>query len=355
MASLRPALSINLMHEPTFLEFARNPRELESRLAAAPPTESPTLVFIDEVQRLPSLLNTIQVLLDGTPKRYRFLLTGFSARKLRRGNANLLPGRIHSYELGPIVAAETDYQLDTSAALSIGCLPGILTESDEALKRKTLRTYAATYLREEIQAESLSRNLEGFARFLTVTAEWAGRFLDLSKMAAAAQIPRQSAVRYFEVLQDSLVVRRCDAFSRSLNRRLVKHPKFYFFDTGVLNGLLGNFELSPDRTGALFEALVFSQITYSALAKDIPCKVSTFRTTAGAEVDFVVELGGRIHAIELKAGHNVGPADLRGLKRFADYHGSGHIPIIMYLGDVVRQIDGVDILPWQQGLRRMGL
>jgi predicted AAA+ superfamily ATPase len=215
VAQLAPDLSINLFHEPTYLEFARNPRELEERLAVLRHGTGPVSVFIDEVQRLPSLLNTIQVLLDRPRSPYRFLLTGSSARKLRRGQANLLPGRVHTYHLGPITAGEMSYQLDTPQALATGTLPGILSEPDADVRRKTLRSYAATYLKEEVQAESLSRNLEGFARLLGIAAEWAGHHLDLSKLAAAAQVARQSAARYFEILEDTLIVRRAEPFTRS--------------------------------------------------------------------------------------------------------------------------------------------
>jgi hypothetical protein len=125
----------------------------------------------------------------------RFVLTGSSARKLRRGNANLLPGRVHTYHLGPVTAGELDYRLETRQVLGTGTLPGILTDADPTSREKTLRSYAATYLKEEVQAESLTRNLEGFARFLGLVADWAGHHLDLSKLAAAAQVPRQSAIR----------------------------------------------------------------------------------------------------------------------------------------------------------------
>jgi len=136
VSSLDPDLSINLAHEPTYLEFARNPRELEERLNALPATGKLQTIFLDEVQRLPSLLNTVQALLDSSPRRYKFFLTGSSARKLRRGQANLLPGRIFTYHLGPVVSREMDYRLDTHKALAHGTLPGILFEPDLKTKEK---------------------------------------------------------------------------------------------------------------------------------------------------------------------------------------------------------------------------
>lgn len=355
VSSLNPDLTINLAHEPTYLEFARNPRELEERLNALPATGKQQNIFIDEVQRLPSLLNTIQSLLDSAPRRYRFHLTGSSARKLRRGQANLLPGRIFTYQLGPIVSREVGYQLDTKEALGHGTLPGIMLEPDEKTKEKTLSSYAATYLKEEVQAEALTRNLEGFARFLSLCTEYAGQFLDLSKLAAGSQIARQTAVRYFEVLEDCLIIHRLLPFAKSARRRLVQHPRFYFFDPGVLNGLLGNFRLSADRTGNLFEHLICSQILSSAAALDRTIKLYAYRTEHGAEVDFILNMTQETIAIETKASRNIGRSDLRGFASFADYYGKPHRAIVLYLGTERRKIDAVDIFPWQEGLRAIGL
>lgn len=353
MRALGPDLEVNLAHEPTYLAFARDPHELESRLAAEPADRLRT-VFIDEVQRLPSILNTIQSLLDQPGHSLRFLLTGSSARKLRRGEANLLPGRIHAYRMGPLVSAEMGHELPTKIALAHGTLPGILSEPNALDREKTLSTYAAIYLREEVQAESLSRNLEGFARFLGTIGSWAGRHLDLAKVASAAQVPRQSAGRWFEVLEDTLLVLRADAFAKSATRRLVQHPKFYFFDPGVLNGLLGNFTASSDRSGVLFEHLVFTQLVHSAAAFDERVRLSTFRTEHGAEVDFVLERGSELHAIEAKASRTVGPSDLRGLARFEDYVGRRVRSMVWYLGRERKRIGTVDVLPWQEGLQALG-
>ncbi len=355
IASLRPTLTINLAHEPTYLDFARNPGEIEERLAPLQRQGRSSTVFIDEAQRLPSLLNTVQVILDRPDNRVKFYLTGSSTRKLRRGGANLLPGRIHTYHLGPLASSELGHAIDTRQALSSGTLPGVFTEPDRAAREKVLRSYASTYLREEIQAESLTRSVEGFSRFLDVITEWAGHHLDLSKMAQAAQVPRQSAVRYFEILQDTLIVARADPFAKSLSRRLVQHPKFFFFDVGVRNGLLGSFDVSSDRIGFLFEHLIFSQLAAGAAAQDLDIRISSYRTEHGAEVDFIVELRNQTWAIEAKASRNVGKSDLRGLRAFAAFHGKQHQALVLHLGAEPRRIDGIDVLPWQQGLLAMGL
>ena len=349
--NLSPDLTLNLAHEATFLDFVRNPSELEERLSA----QKRKTVFIDEIQRLPRLLNTIQHIIDEKRSGIKFYLTGSSARKLKRGEANLLPGRIHSYHLGPLTSSELRHNFDLKKALSTGTLPGIWTEADEREKKKTLETYASTYLIEEIQAEALSRNLEGFSRFLFLMAAESGKFLDISKLAAQARISRQSATRYFEILEDTLIVRRCDSFAKSQRRRLVQSPRFFFFDTGVLNGLLGNFIVSPDRIGVLFEHFIFNQIFHGAAAKDERVRLASYRTEHGAEVDFIVEWKGETWAIEVKASTNIGRSDLRGLKSFGDYFKRNHRKVIVYIGNVSKKIENILILPWQKFLKDLGV
>jgi predicted AAA+ superfamily ATPase len=257
--------------------------------------------------------------------------------------------------MGPIVSRELDYDLNTVQALSHGTLPGLLVETDGYVREKILSSYAATYLKEEVQAEALTRNLEGFARFLSVCAEYAGQFLDLAKLAADAQLARQSAVRYFEILEDCLIVHRLPPFAKSARRRLVQHPRYYFFDAGVLNGLLGNFKASPDRIGNLFEHLVFTQITHGALALDERINLASYRTEHGAEADFILTSGGETVAIESKASRNVGSSDLRGLASFAEYYGKPHRAMVFYLGAHRRKIGNVEVFPWQEGLKEIGL
>jgi predicted AAA+ superfamily ATPase len=355
IASLKPELTINLAHEATYLEFLRNPGELEQRLGSIDSRihAAPTTVFIDEVQRLPSILNTIQALLDRPSSPFRFYLTGSSARKLRRGQANLLPGRIHTFTLGALCAQELGRHWNVDSALAYGTLPGIWTEEDIQTKEKTLRSYASTYLKEEVQAENLARNLEGFARFLYHAAERSGQFLDMAKLASVTQVARQSIVRFFDVLEDCLLVRRLEPFAKSSTRRLIQHPRFYFFDGGVLNGLLGNFTVSSDRMGLLFEHLVVNQIIHTAAAADRDIRLSAYRTEHGAEVDVILEMNGETHAIEIKASRTVRSSDLQGLRSFREYYGRPHRSWIFYAGDTKKIIQDTEIRPWQDGLREI--
>lgn len=349
--SLGSDLTVNLAHEPTYLSFLRNPKELEERLAGG----KFKTVFIDEVQRLPSLLNTIQFLIDDSKESVQFYLSGSSARKLKHGHANLLPGRIHSYFLGPLVSSELDYQMDLKEALSTGTLPGIWTTKTKAEKTKTLESYAMTYLKEEIQQEALTRGIEGFSRFLFFLAAEAGKFLDLTKLASQAQITRQSAIRYFEILEDTLIVKRSEAFRKSLRKRLVQAPRFFFFDIGVLNGLLGNFTVSADRIGSLFEQFIFNQLVHSIASRDKKMRISSYRTEHGAEVDFVLETGSKIMGVEVKSQSVLSKIDLRGIKSFQNYTDNKAPCFIVYPGTVSKKVDGVEILPWQTFLKNVGL
>ncbi len=349
IASLSPELTINLADEETYVAFLKDPSMLRKRI------KGKKRIFIDEVQKIPSLLNTVQALLDEDKSR-KFYLTGSSARKLKRGQANLLPGRILMFELGPLSMTElkqgsSSEGLDIDRLLSLGALPGILTEPDQALAKKILRTYSTTYLREEVQAEALTRNLEGFSRFFDVVASRSGDFIDFAKFSSQAMIERTSARRYFDVLVDTLIIQPVPPFAKSAKRRLIQHPRYYFFDVGVLNGALGNFEISPDRVGNLFEHLCLQMLLSEAKGRDKDVRVSVYRTEAGAEVDFVLEKGRDIYAIEAKATRTIGSHDLRGLKSFREFVGKHVQCSLLYLGESELEIEGIRVCPLDLGIQ----
>lgn len=351
--SLDPDLVVNLARESEFLTFSANPAELEERLAAA----HPKTVFIDEVQRLPSLLNTVQAILDQAKLNRRplkFFLTGSSARKLRRGQANLLPGRVLTYGLGPLCAAELEYSLNVQRALVYGTLPEPYLERDDALAQKLLESYAGTYLKEEIQAEALSRNIQSFARFLTQAAAVSGQLLDFSKLAQRAKVSRSSAMRYFELLEDTLLVHRLPPFDAALDADLVKHARYYFFDAGVLNGLLGNFSASADRVGNLFEHVVVSQLHATAKALDVRMELFSFRTRGGLEVDLVAKINQRYFAVEAKAGSTPNTRDASALVQAKRYLPKGtKLFIVVPKGAARKLASDVTVLPLNDLLREV--
>lgn len=331
-------MTINLADEETFLQHLSSPSLIKQEIGKN------KTIFIDEVQRIPSLLNTIQSLIDHDPS-LRFYLTGSSARKLKRGKANLLPGRVVSYSVGPLSLTELGNRINLEKSLSLGLLPGIYLDEDEESAKKVLRSYAVNYLKEEVQAESLTRNLEGFSRFFNVVISRSGDFLDLSKFANQAMIERMSAKRYFDILVDTLVVEELGPFTKSSKKRLIQHPRYFVFDVGVLNGALSNFKVSADRVGMLFEHLVLQLILSELKARDEDFRITNYRTNHGSEVDFILEKNGDIFAIEVKATKNIHSADLNGLKGFKAFYGKKVKTIVIYTGDRTLMMDDTHVLP----------
>lgn len=321
---LKPDLTINLSDQEVFTRYLSDPGLLRRMIGQK------YTVLIDEVQRIPSLLNTVQALIDENKSR-RFFLTGSSARKLRRGEANLLPGRIHSFSLGPLTPLELGDKFEVLKACRQGLLPDPYLDPIENSWQKTLRTYAMTYLKEEIQAEALTKNLEGFSRFFHVAAGWSGDFVDFTKLSSLSEIERTSVKRYFGILEDTLIVHRVEAFAKSQKVRLIQHPRFYFFDIGVLNGVMSNFEASSDRIGRLFEHLVMQTIHATAQAFDKDIRMSVYRTSNGIEVDLILEEGNRLYAIEIKSTKRVTEFDFRGLNHFSRWYGKKHKAILVSL------------------------
>lgn len=335
LKSLQPNKTINLSNEADFLRISRDPDLFASLV------QGHRIVFVDEVQRIPQLLNTIQSILDDS-KKIIFYLSGSSARKLKRGQANLLPGRILMYNMAGLSLRELDYVVDLPKALSIGFLPEPYLESNKELAEKILTTYSQVYLREEIQAEALTRNLQGFIRFLNTMSEVSGNILDFSKVSTKAKVARSSIVRFIEILEDTLIGSRIEVFNLATAADTIKHPKFYFFDVGVLNGLLENFAVSQDRIGMLFEHLVYSQLKNSAYALDIKLEVFYFRTRHGIEVDFIIRWKNKIYAIEAKAGE-VTHSDLSGLKSFREYYPKVEQCYVVSTKESKRTLDGITI------------
>jgi len=345
LESLKPDMIVNLANEEDFLKFTANPAELSDRIEEL----KPKTILVDEVQRMPSLLNTIQVLID-SKKNLRFYLSGSSARKLRRGSANLLPGRLFNFRMGPLSCLELDFKMDTNKALEIGTLPEAYSEG-RAHSEKLLRSYTATYLREEILAESLIRQIQGFSRFLQMAAEHSGHFLDFSKMAGKAKVNRSAARRYYELLEDTLICDRLDSYSNS-EFDLVKHPKFYFFDCGVVNGVLQNFKASADRKGLLLEHLFFNQLKNSSYCLDKDLRISHFRTRSGLEVDFVIEYEGRTILVEVKSD-SPSAADFAPMLAAQKYFPENSEYFVACGKAESRKIKNIRILSWQEVIRNI--
>lgn len=348
--SLKPDLSINLANEDEYFQFQSNNLELESRISA----KKIKTVFIDEIQRIPRLLNSIQVILDHNPE-IKMYITGSSARKLKRGKANLLPGRLFTYQMSPLCLSEIKSDWNDTKAMQFGFLPGVFSHKVEQEKKKLLLSYANTYLKEEIMAESLIRGLDGFVRFLREAGIASGSYLDYSKLAKKSKIPRQSVVRHFEVLEDTLIARKVenDPDLDPDQYDLVKHPRYFFFDIGVVNALRGSFDLSSDRIGALWEHLIFNQIVNSSHAYDFDSQIYNFRTRGGLEVDFIFSVDGKKTAIECKSSTSITTSDYKNLLLVENYYPKIQ-KIVIYRGKQERKENGVWILPITKALEILG-
>jgi uncharacterized protein len=321
---------IDLADESQFLTYARDPARLIRELRAL---KKKGLVAIDEVQRIPKLLNSVQVLID-EDLGFRFLLTGSSARKLKRGHANLLPGRILLEHLDPLTAEELGDAFDVERALQVGCLPGIFLDREAGVE--LLDAYAATYLREEIQAEAIARDVGSYSRFLDVAAACSGQWINYSKLASDSEIPKETIRRYFSILEDTLLAFRIPSFRpKTSTRHVSQRDKFVIFDIGVRNALLGTHRRPPAPTekGLLFEQLVVLQCLYYSRAHRKAWKFSSYRTDAGAEVDLIIDAGTRLVAIECKAGRNVHESELRGLRSFEGIAGRRVQKYVVYQGE----------------------
>lgn len=333
--SLGPDRTINLADEENFIAFAKDPGRLRRETAAL---KGRAVVFIDEIQRIPALLNTVQALLDEKPG-LRFLLTGSSARKLKRGGANLLPGRIVLENLDPLTFWEMGDSFRLSDCLTTGCLPGIREEGKNEISR-VLESYAQVYLREEIQAEAVVRNIGAYARFLDTAAEVSGDWINYSKLSSDMELPKETVRRFLEVLEETLIVFRVPAFrEKESHRRLSQRDRFVFFDPGVRNALLGiqDHPLPAAEKGKLFEQWILLQCLYYARAHGKSWRLSSYRTDAGAEVDIVLDTGNRLIAIECKAGKSVSSVFFRGGRSLEQIAQKTMEKILLYTGPSVQR------------------
>ncbi len=353
LSSIGPDRSLNLASPRVFREFVTHPERLERELDAAP--RNIRTVFIDEVQRVPALLNVVQLFLDERPDRFRFLLSGSSARKLRRGQANLLPGRIHVHHMHPLLACELGDRFNLDRALAHGTLPGIYTESDNALRATDLRSYADTYLREEIQAEALLRNLGGFSRLLDLVAASSGRILNVQALCKQAGLGYETARRYVEILEETLVMFRVPAWRGSDRASLVARGKLFLFDIGVRNALLQRplDTALPDERGILMEHFIAGELHRRLGTLWPEAALFHYRTRGGAEVDFVLKVGRELWGIEVKASDRITRRMLRGLGSLAARSDRVKRRIVVFLGSRRQLLDGVEILPLAEFLAEL--
>jgi predicted AAA+ superfamily ATPase len=345
LSSLKPDITINLASPAVFRDYVSRPERLESELRGA--GAKTRTVFIDEVQRVPALLDAVQVLLDEAPRKLRFLLSGSSARKLRRGHANLLPGRIHVHHLHPLLACELGPRFDLDRVLAHGTLPGIYAETETRVRAADLRAYADVYLREEIQAEALVRDVGGYSRLLELVAASSGRIINLRALSTQSGVSYETARRYMSVLEDTLVAFTVPAWSGSDRATLLAHPKIYLFDLGVRNALLLRplNRPAPDEIGLLLEHLVAYEIHRRQGTLWPEARLFHYRTRHRVEVDFVLQVGGDLWGIEVKAARDISSRDCAALDSLAESVRGVSRRIIIFLGPRRQALKRVEAIP----------
>jgi len=337
--NLPKARVYDLLDGGTLAALSQNPSRIEQEL-----TPQDHCVVIDEVQRLPDLLNEVHRLIE--KKKIHFLLTGSSARKLRRTGVNLLGGRARTKYLHPLCASELGIHFDLNRALSNGLIPSIYLSDDP---RADLEAYSGTYLKEEIMAEGAVRNLPAFSRFIHVAALCNASVVNFTNVANDAQVKRTTVYEYFEILRDTLILRELPAWREGQSRKPRVSSKYYFFDTGVAHHLQGR-DVHPGTTefGTAFETYILHELTCRRDYQGLP-ELSFWRSASGLEVDFLI--GDRI-ALEVKAKPNVAPHDLRSLHAIKE-EGAFRRFICVSLEAHPRNVDGIEILPVSDFLKAL--
>ncbi len=343
------ALHLDLLDPVLARDLASRPERLREIVLGSPRAR---VVVLDEVQKVPDLLDVVHALIEERP-RLRFVMTGSSARKLRRGGVNLLAGRAVTRHLHAYMAAEMGTTFKLEEALRLGMLP--LVRSSRR-PQDVLRAYAGLYVREEVQMEGLVRNVGAFGRFLEAVSFSHGSLINVSNIARECAIERKVVEGYLEVLEDLLLAYRIPVFTRRARRETSAHPKFYLFDAGVYRSLRpqGPLDRPSEMDGASLEGLVAehlrSWVSYARAGEARPPEISFWRTRSGVEVDFVV-YGSRIFvALEVKNAARVQASDLRGLRAFREDYPEARA-VLLYRGGERLRIDGIWCLPVEAFLR----
>jgi uncharacterized protein len=290
------AYFINLLESDTYKDLSLNPELIRQRLRIMPDA---SLVIIDEIQKLPVLLNEVHNLIE-LNKNLRFILTGSSARRLKQHNVNLLGGRVWMTHLFPLIAPELKLN-DFERRIAIGGLPPVLTSKKP---NEVIKSYIGMYLQEEIKAEGLVRSIERFSRFLDVAGLSNGEEINYTLVSQDCGVPQRTVVEYFHILKDTLLIHEVPSFKKKMSRRAVATSKYYFFDVGIANALLKRKDIQKGSAeyGKALEHLIFLELKAYLSYKRIDRQISYWRTHSGLEVDFLID---DEIAIEVKASTRI--------------------------------------------------
>lgn len=331
------ALYIDLLKHQDYLSLQTNPSNLEHWVLAH---DSPW-VIIDEVQKIPALLDEVHRLIEHHQRC--FILTGSSSRQLKRGGANLLAGRALTYQMHPLTAIEVGTDFDVIKALHTGLLPLSYLKADA---RHFLASYVATYLQEEIIQEGLVRQIGSFSRFMEIASFSQGQPLNLANVAREVGVSRKVVEGYFTILEDLLMAVHIPCFHKRAQRKLVQHPKFYYFDTGVYQQLRpkGPLDIPEEIGGMAFETLFLQNARAVIDYYRLDLKIYYWRTNTGIEVDFIIYGQEGLWAFELKSRSTIGSKDFSGLKHFKTDYAIAQC-FLIYGGTRHEQYGDIRVLP----------
>lgn len=331
----------NLLESETFLKLNHSPQRLREECIA----NKAKIVVIDEIQRIPELLNEVHLLIE--EHGINFLLTGSSARKLRRGGVNLLGGRANLKHLYPFSFCELQKHFNLKKAINFGLLPSIYFSDDP---NADLHSYVGTYLKEEIAAEGLTRNVPAFSRFLEVAALCNGKIINYTKISNDAQVARSTVQEYFQILKDTLIAHELAPWMQTVKRKPISTSKFYLFDTGVIKILQNRntYEIGTSEFGEAFETFIFHElksfVDYNQLEG-----FCYWRSISGFEVDFILNNN---TAIEVKCSKNISYGDLKNLKVLREEKKLKNY-FLVCLEKEPRIVDGIKILPCEMFLEQL--
>lgn len=339
-AKIPQGLYLDLLDFGTYNTLSSNPGRLENMI----PKNFSDWVILDEVQRVPELLNEVHRLIES--RNIRFILTGSSARSLRRKGVNLLAGRALTYHMHPLVAQEIGQDFDIEHALEYGLLPTVLHHKDP---QKYLESYVQTYLREEVLQERLTRNIGSFSRFLEIASFSQGNVITYTDIARELGLGRLLVVDYFQILEDLLLSTRIDVFTHRAKRKMTTHQKFYFFDVGVYRTLRpkGPLDSREEIDGAAIETLLLQSLRAINDYFDLGYKIYFWRTSAGAEVDFVLYGPKGLHAFEIKRTSTITNKMFSGLRAFKEDYSESSLHMI-YMGKNKEFHGDIDVIPFQE-------
>lgn len=351
LASLEADLAVSLASPAVRQRYERDPSVLADEIGALPGStgrRALPLVTIDEVQKVPALMDVGQELIDG--RRARFVFTGSSARKLRRGRAlNLLPGRVVALHLDALTIEECAPQ-SLDDALLYGALPAVCATEDLADREVDLRSYAETYLEEEVRQEALVRNIGAYGRFVELAAREAGRIANYSRVSQDVGVSSVTIQTYYEILCDCLIAERVEPVTRSVSRKkLTKTCRYLMFDTGVARVAAREGRRLPrSRMGELFEQFVGIEIVRHCRLHAPDARLRFWRDPDGPEVDWVVEHPGGFLPIEVKLGDRPTERDARHLQVFLREYGGKRGLIVCSSPRLLQVTPTITAVPWQQ-------